>query len=154
MNSLIKSNKLTKKIILQELSKMIYDHSININQNNLEKKIDILFEDCQNLSAERFIDICQSLRARELFGKLPANYLFTGVSVAITCNVAREINKICYDNLVFGIIEDEQIKFIAVNKEAKHKLQNQNEFIKQQIREKILELRGKTISQIIEVCNA
>jgi hypothetical protein len=69
-------NKLSKKIIFEQLLKIKIDHSIQISQENLESKINLLFEDCKNLSAEEFVRNCQILRKTELFGKFPPNFKF------------------------------------------------------------------------------
>lgn len=154
MNSLMKVNKLTKKIILQELAKMIYDHSLNIEQSNLDKKIDILFEDCQNLSAERFIDICKNLRAKEMFGRLPANFHFTGVGFNITCEIAKEINKMCYDNLVAEVKKDgEQIKVIVVDDASLKKIRALPEDLGKLIIAKLKKMTGLSSLGITEVKN-
>lgn len=76
MTNLIKTTQLTKKVILDQIALMILDHQLEISKDNLEKKINLLFEDCKNLSAETFIENCRILRKQEMYGKLPANFKF------------------------------------------------------------------------------
>lgn len=82
MNNLIKANeleqstKLTKAIISAELLKMKVDHSIQISEEDLKIKINLLFEDCKHLSAEKFVANANILRKKNLFGKLPFNQEF------------------------------------------------------------------------------
>lgn len=76
MTNLIQTTKITKKLILQELMKMKVDHSINISEKELEAKINLLFEDIKEMTAERFLANCEVLRKSELYGKLPANHQF------------------------------------------------------------------------------
>lgn len=76
MNSLIKTTKLTKNIILDELTRIIIDHSINIDQEKLKQKINLLFDDCKEMTAEIFIENCKIIRKNELYGRLPANHKF------------------------------------------------------------------------------
>lgn len=77
MNELIVTTKLTKKVILQQLMKIKIDHSIQISEAELDAKVNLLFEDCKDCSAELFIAISEKIRKQEMFGKLPANYLFS-----------------------------------------------------------------------------
>jgi len=76
MKILIKTNKLTKELILKELTMMRVDHSIEITDELLDIKISILLEDCKDLTAEAFAENCRVLRKQEMYGKLPANFKF------------------------------------------------------------------------------
>ncbi|MBM5782589.1 MAG: hypothetical protein FJ368_04115 [Pelagibacterales bacterium] len=76
MNNLIKTTELTKSIILDELTKIILDHNIIIEQEKLKQKINLLFQDCKDMTAEHFVSNCEKIRKSELFGKLPANFRF------------------------------------------------------------------------------
>jgi len=73
---LIKTTKLTKNLILDELTKIIIDHSISIEPEKLKQKINLLFDDCKDMTAELFVENCKILRSQEMFGKLPANGKF------------------------------------------------------------------------------
>ncbi len=76
MNNLIKTTQLTKKLILEELIKIKIDHSIQISERELEIKINLLFEDCKEMTAEKFSANCKIIRESDLFGKFPANFKF------------------------------------------------------------------------------
>lgn len=76
MSNLIKTTKINKNIILDELTKIIIDHTIAIDAELLKQKVNLLYEDCKDISAENFISNATILRKRELFGRLPANHLF------------------------------------------------------------------------------
>jgi hypothetical protein len=68
-----KFNKLTKKTIANCLGKMQLDHSILIDTKTFDKKVDLLFEDCQMMSDEQFKEVAEKLRKGELYGKLPSS---------------------------------------------------------------------------------
>lgn len=72
----LKTNQLTKKIVLECLIKIKVDHSIEISQNDLDIKVNLLYEDCKYQPAELFIIQSETLRKGKLFGKLPANHEF------------------------------------------------------------------------------
>jgi len=62
-----------KTTIIQCLTRMLVDHSISITEKNLEQKINILFEDCKDMSDAEFVEVSERLRKGELYGKLPAS---------------------------------------------------------------------------------
>lgn len=70
------TSKLTKKVILEELWKIKIDHSIQISEEELDMKIKLIFDDCQNMDISTFKAICKKARMNELYGKMPANYVF------------------------------------------------------------------------------
>lgn len=76
MNNLIKTTQLTKKVILEELMKIKIDHSIQISERELDAKVNLLFEDCKEITSERFLINSSFLRKKELFGKFPPNHEF------------------------------------------------------------------------------
>ena len=80
MNNLTKTSKITKNLILNELTRIVVDHSIVIEEEKLEQKINLLFEDAKHITAERFLANCEIIRKQELYGKLPANYKFVDPS--------------------------------------------------------------------------
>jgi len=103
MNSLIKIKRVSKKIIIDELSKIIVDHSINIvDEVQFDAKINLLFEDCSNISEERFIANATNIRNKPLYGRLPANYEFLAEQSNNDALVAK-VNKIIGDNIVLRI---------------------------------------------------
>lgn len=74
--NLTKTTKISKNLILQELLKMKVDHGIEISESQLDAKVNLLFEDCQGLTAEAFVANCKILRKQEMFGKFPPNFKF------------------------------------------------------------------------------
>ena len=62
-----------KTTITTCLIRMMIDHSITISQENLDQKVNILFEDCKDMTDADFIEISERLRKGELYGKLPAS---------------------------------------------------------------------------------
>jgi hypothetical protein len=76
MTNLIKTTQLTRKVILDQIALMILDHQLEISKENLERKINLLLEDCKELTAEAFTENCRALRKQEMYGKLPANFKF------------------------------------------------------------------------------
>lgn len=62
-----------KTTIAQCLTRMLVDHSISISQENLDKKINLLAEDCKDMTDAEFIEVSERLRKGELYGKLPAS---------------------------------------------------------------------------------
>lgn len=64
---------LHKETILDCLTKMIIDHSIIIETEKLRAKINILFEDCKDMTDAEFMEVSERLRKGELYGKLPAS---------------------------------------------------------------------------------
>lgn len=62
-----------KTTIATCLTRMLVDHSITISQENLDHKINILFEDCKDMTDADFIEVSEKLRKGELYGKLPAS---------------------------------------------------------------------------------
>lgn len=62
-----------KTTIATCLARMLVDHSITISEKNLDQKINILFEDCKDMTDSDFIEISEKLRKGELYGKLPAS---------------------------------------------------------------------------------
>lgn len=78
MTNITTTTELTKKLIAQELLKIKVDHSITISEEDFKLKVNLLFDDLKNCTAEKFIATCQELRKKQLFGKLPANIDFVG----------------------------------------------------------------------------
>lgn len=76
MNNLTTTTQITKKVILEELMKIKIDHSIQISEKELDAKVNLLFEDCKEITSERFKGNSAFLRKKELFGKFPPNHEF------------------------------------------------------------------------------
>lgn len=70
------NQKLTKKTVLKEVSKIRVDHSISISEQDLKIKLQLIFEECQDLTNKQFIQNCKILSKRDLFGKLPPAFKF------------------------------------------------------------------------------
>lgn len=68
--------KLTKKIVLKEVSKMRVDHSIFIIESDFKVKLQLIFEECQDLTNKQFIQNCKILSKKDLFGKIPPAFKF------------------------------------------------------------------------------
>lgn len=68
--------KLTKKIVLNEVSKIRVDHSISISEQDLKIKLQLIFDECQDLTNKQFIQNCKILSKKDLFGKIPPAFKF------------------------------------------------------------------------------
>lgn len=73
-----KMKMLTKKTILQCLTSLKIDSSIEISKQNLDEKIDIIYEQCKELGDDDFIKATNQIirEGTELYGKLPKVALF------------------------------------------------------------------------------
>lgn len=67
------TTQLTKKIVLDCLMQIKIDHSITISENDLAAKVNLVFKDCKNMTAESFIKSCELLRMAKLYNKLPTS---------------------------------------------------------------------------------
>lgn len=68
--------KLTKKTVLNEVSKIRVDHSISISEQDLKIKLQLIFEECQDLTNNQFMQNCVILTKKDLFGKIPPAFKF------------------------------------------------------------------------------
>lgn len=89
MNNLMKINddernkSLSKKIVLDCLTAIRIDHNIDISTENFRVKIELVYNDCKNLTNEEFITNCEVIRKRELYGKIPASFVFVSPNQSI-----------------------------------------------------------------------
>ena len=109
-----KFNKLTKRTIANCLGKMQLDHSISIDTKTFDKKVDLLFEDCQMMSDEQFNEVAEKLRNGELYGKLPASKDFLQKNDP---NLVGKINDLLGENLIVKIEKLEERAVLSITQE-------------------------------------
>lgn len=76
MNNVIKHNKLTKKIVSEQLLKIKIDHNVIISEDYFITKVHLVYEECKDLTNEQFINNCKILINQDLFNKIPPAYKF------------------------------------------------------------------------------
>lgn len=83
LNDLIKplseeqeNQKLTKIIVLKQITLMRINHNINIEENDFKVKLQLIYEECQDLTNKQFIQNCKILSKKDLFGKIPPAFKF------------------------------------------------------------------------------
>lgn len=68
--------KLNKKVVLKFITQMRIDHNISITESDFRVKLGLIYEECQDLTNEQFINNCKILSKRDLFNKIPPAYKF------------------------------------------------------------------------------
>jgi hypothetical protein len=91
---------------------MIIDHSIIIETEKLRAKINLLFEDCKDMTDAEFIEVSEKLRKGELYGKLPASKDFLQKNEP---NLVDRINDLLGEELIVRIEKVEEKAVISVS---------------------------------------
>jgi len=133
-------SKLSRKTILDCLTRIKIDHSINISEKELDAKINLIFEDCRDMSNLQFFENSEKLRKGNLFGKFPRNEEF---KVSAVPALVFKINKLIGENLVEKIINEEITKIKLVSLAAHDKWLALGEDLKKRIISEIEADSGK-----------
>ena len=68
--------KLTKKVVLKYVSQIRIDQNVSISEPDFKVKLQLIFEECQDLTNNQFIQNCKILTKKDLFGKIPPAFKF------------------------------------------------------------------------------
>lgn len=97
-------NKITKKVILECLIRIKVDHGISISEQDLEAKVNLLYDDCKNMVVSQFIEKSELIRKSKLYGRLPTNYEF--LEHGTNCPILFKLNSIvgfeCFHSVELG----------------------------------------------------
>ncbi len=68
--------KLNKKVVLKYVSQMRIDQNVSITESDFKVKLQLIFDECSNLTNNQFIDNCKVLLRRDLYNKIPPAFRF------------------------------------------------------------------------------
>jgi hypothetical protein len=68
--------KLNKKVVLKYVSQMRIDQNVSITESDFKIKLQLIFDECSNLTNNQFIDQCKVLLRRDLYNKIPPAFRF------------------------------------------------------------------------------
>ena len=68
--------KLTKKVVLKYVSLMRIDQNVSISELDFKVKLQLIFDECCDLSNNQFIENCKTLAKKDLYNKIPPAFRF------------------------------------------------------------------------------
>ena len=68
--------KLTKKVVLKYVSQMRIDQNVSISESDFKVKLQLIFDDCSDLTNNQFIENCKILAKKDLYNKIPPAFKF------------------------------------------------------------------------------
>ena len=68
--------KLTKKVVLKYVSQMRIDQNVSISESDFKVKLQLIFDECSDLTNNQFIENCKILAKKDLYNKIPPAFKF------------------------------------------------------------------------------
>lgn len=68
--------KLTKKVVLKYVSQMRIDQNVSISELDFKVKLQLIFDECYDLTNNQFIENCKTLAKKDLYNKIPPAFRF------------------------------------------------------------------------------
>lgn len=68
--------KLTKKVVLKYVSQMRIDQNVSISESDFKVKLQLIFDECSDLTNNQFIENCKILAKKDLYNKIPPSFKF------------------------------------------------------------------------------
>ena len=68
--------KLTKKVVLKYVSQMRIDQNVSISELDFKVKLQLIFDECCDLTNNQFIENCKTLAKKDLYNKIPPAFKF------------------------------------------------------------------------------
>lgn len=73
--------KLTKKVVLKYVSQMRIDQNVSISESDFKVKLQLIFDECSDLTNNQFIENCKILAKKDLYNKIPPAFKFKNLFV-------------------------------------------------------------------------
>ena len=68
--------KLTKKVVLKYVSQIRIDQNVSISESDFKVKLQLIFDECSDLTNNQFIENCKTLAKKDLYNKIPPAFKF------------------------------------------------------------------------------